>query len=151
MEITLVKHQNLLMPASHQDQELLGGIKAGQGVTVTLKKKRHIQFHRKYFALLNLGFDAWEVSEQEYKGVSVEKNFERFRKDIVILAGFYTPVTNIKGETRLEAKSISFSNMKENEFNKLYKKTIDVLLKRVLKNYTADDVDRVVNELLNFN
>ena len=104
MEITLVKHQNLLMPASLQDQELLGGIKAGQGVTVTLKKKRHIQFHRKYFALLNLGFEAWEISDNEYKGRQVEKNFDRFRKDVSILAGFYTPVTNIKGETRLEAK-----------------------------------------------
>ncbi|MGR3303782.1 MAG: DUF1367 family protein [Candidatus Scalindua sp.] len=142
-EIVLMKMPGgYLIPATDQDKQLVDKIKTGEGITVKYSKKRKLWFHRKYFALLNLGFDAWEPDG--------EKSFERFRKDIVILTGHYSLVTNIKGESRAEAKSISFGNMSEDEFEEVYSITIDVLIKHVMKNYTRDDVDSVVNELLGF-
>ena len=78
------------------------------------------------------------------------KNKERFRKDIAILAGFFDSTVNLKGEVRLEAKSISFAQMDEIEFEALYNQTINVILQSVLTTYTRDDLDAVVEQLLRF-
>lgn len=120
----------------------------GWEVLIERHKKRNYKFHKKLFALLDIGFDAFEPPTQEYKGLPVQKNFKRFRKDVTIAAGFYEAVADINGNVRLEAKSISFAKMEENEFEQLYSKVADVLLQKVLKNYTRPDLDRVVNNIL---
>jgi hypothetical protein len=40
--------------------------------------------------------------------------------------------------------------MDEDEFTQVYSKVADVLLQKVLRNYTRGDLDRVVNEILGF-
>ena len=100
--------------------------------------------------MLNIGFDAWEPPEQEFRGLPVGKNFERFRKDCLIAGGFYEPVANLKGEVRAEAKSISFANMDEDQFNQVYNAVATVLLERVLRHYSRSDLDRVVQQMLGF-
>ncbi len=76
-----------------------------------------------------------------------EKNFDRFRKDIAILAGFYEASYRVNGEVRFEAKSIAFSNMSDDEFEILYTKTIDVIVKHVLTDYTGDELRSVVEQV----
>ncbi len=140
-----------LIPCDEGAREFIEKMKAGVGVRAKITKVRNIKYHRKFFALLNVGFDAWEPPHAEgYRGEPIQKQFERFRKDVTVLAGFYEPVYSMKGEVRLEAKSISFGSMEETEFDALYGKVADVLLQRVLKNYTRDDLDRVVEEILRF-
>ena len=143
---------NLLMPASYHDQELLKKIKVGQTVKLKYTQVRNYAFHKKYFALLNLAFDYWEpiVNVKECRkafAVNPEKNFDRFRKDIIILAGFYEASYRLNGEVRLEAKSISFHSMSEDEFEELYTKTIDVIIKHVLKNYTDEMLRSVLDQI----
>jgi hypothetical protein len=41
----------------------------------------------------------------------VQKNFDQFRKDLTILAGYYESTINLRGEVRLIAKSLNFSAM----------------------------------------
>jgi hypothetical protein len=140
-----------LVPADEQSRETVGRWKLGQGVRVKAAKARDLVKHRKFFAMLNLGFDSWEPSgAQTYKGERVAKNFDRFRKDVLILAGHYEAVHNMKGEVRLEAKSIAFDKMEEDEFLQVYSDVADVLLTRVLKTYTREDLDAVVEQLLGF-
>jgi hypothetical protein len=57
---------------------------------------------------------------------------------------------NLKGETRLTAKSISFANMDEDEFSDLYNAACNVILQRILTNYTRDDLDAVIDRLMGF-
>lgn len=114
---------------------------------------RNSKFHRKFFALLNLGFEAWEPPRQRkrYKGHPVQKNFEQFREDITIAAGFYEQTFDLKGRMKLKAKSISFANMDDAEFEKVYSAVADVLLAGVLVNYSGrDELDVVVNQILGF-
>lgn len=114
---------------------------------------RNSKFHRKFFALLDLGFDAWEPprKRQNYKGHPVQKNFERFREDLTIAAGFYEQTFDLKGRLQLRAKSISFANMDDAEFEKVYSAVADVLLAGVLVNYSGrDELDVVVNQILGF-
>lgn len=149
MKINLIKQQGVLMPATQADIDKLANIKSGQAVEVDVKQKRNVKFHRKFFAMLNIGFDSFEP-DLIHNGQKVQKNFERFRKDVIISAGFYDVTANIKGEVRAEAKSISFGSMSEDEFNELYNACCRVLLQRVLHNYTRDDLDSVVDQLVRF-
>lgn len=127
--------------------------KPGQTVTADIKVPRNNKFHRKYFALIKLAFDQWEPPmDHQFKGQPIEKDLDHFRHDVTIMAGFYTPVWNIKGEMRIEPKSISFDSMTEESFETLYNRTIDVLLKMVLaeRGFTKESVDELVGQLLNF-
>lgn len=139
-----------LIPADDESAAALMRVKAGDLVRVKWARPRNAKFMRKFFAMLNVGFDAWEPPELEHKGLPVQKNFDRFRKDVVIAAGFYDAVANLKGEVRAEAHSISFANMTDDEFEKVYSAVANVLLQKVLRNYTRSDLDRVVEELMRF-
>lgn len=125
----------------------------GEMVEITIKKIRNARFHRKFFALLRVGFDAWEPDRvrYSYKGREIAKNFDKFREDITILAGYYDQVFNIKGEMSLKAKSISFSNMEEGEFARLYDAVADVLLAQVCTRYRdREELDQVVDRIVGF-
>ena len=141
---------SILIPDTEEEKEKLGHIKTNDVVYAEIKHPRNYKFHKKFFAMLKVGYDAWEPAEQEYKGLPVQKNFDRFREDIFIAAGFGEVVLNIRGEARARAKSISFGSMGQEEFDKLYNAVADVLLQKILKTYTKDDLESVVNEIAGF-
>ncbi|ALK97007.1 hypothetical protein AB595_21740 [Massilia sp. WF1] len=150
-EIVLTKTPaGALAPMDPQAADYIAKLKTGAAVRATVKQQRNPRFHKKYFALLNLAFDAWEPAEATYKGQVVSKNFDQFRNDIVCLAGFGEVAINLRGETRVTAKSISFANMAQDEFDNLYNATVNVILKHVLTNYTRDDLDDVIDRLTGF-
>lgn len=132
------------MPATDQDAELLSKIKIGQPTKLTFTRVRNYQFLKKYFALLNLAFDFWEPDEENLIG---EKNFDQFREDIIILSGFYKRSIRLDGSTRVSAKSIAFGNMSEDEFEKLFSKTIDVIIKHVMRDYTGEMLRSIVDQV----
>lgn len=146
-----------LIPACEEASEWLRKKKLGATILVEPREMRNGAFHRKYFALLNLAFDYWKDNAEtlEYRGERVLPDFERFRRDVIILAGFYKPVTNIKGEVRLEAESISFASMDEERFRQLYSATINVLLQRVFNGrvcpkWTEAELRSVADQILEF-
>lgn len=126
--------------------------KTGTVVRADFKEMRNGAFFRKFWSLMQFAFDIWDGTRepQEYKGEPVQANFDRFRKDVTILAGFYEPVYAATGEVRLEAKSLRWDKMSEEEFEQLYSRTIDVILHKVLKNPLITEetlrscVDRVI-------
>ena len=146
MKLYLRKVGNSYIVDSGEDE----GIKQGEIVSAEIKRPRNYRFHKKYFALLNYAFGVWEPECLTWQGKEVGKNFDRFREDITILAGHYTLVETVMGEPKAMAKSVSFGKMTEDEFQDLYSKTIDAILKRVLKNYSREDVDKVVDNIIGF-
>ena len=150
-EIVLMKVSNILVPHDEAAAAFIQKMKAGELTHADFKRVRNYKFHKKYFALIGFAFEQWEPRDGlTYQGMPVAKNKERFRKDVAILAGFFETTVNLKGEVRLEAKSISFAQMDEIEFEALYSKTIDVVLQRILTNYTRDNLDEVVDTLLRY-
>ncbi len=146
----LRKLYNSLVPVDQESADLLEKFKPNAELKCDITRPRNIGFHRKYFALLDLAFDAWEMPVNEYKGVQIEKNRDRFRKDLMIMAGYGYPVVNIKGDVRFEARSMSFGSMDQTEFEALYSRMVDVILQKIMTHYTRDDLDRVVAEVLRF-
>lgn len=143
-----------LVPADDLAEKILTSIKVGEGLSLEAKKARNVRFHRKFFVLLNLAFEVWEPDPcSRYAALGVRKEFEKFRKDIVVLAGHFIETWSLDGELTLEAKSISFANMDELEFREVYSSVLSVVWSRIMRhaNYESEaDVDRVVNELLRF-
>ena len=146
MEAIFKKVNGALHPANESDREILKKFPAGSPVRVKITRVRNYEFLKKYFALLNLAFDYWEPDE-DHVG---EKNFERFRKDVIILAGFYEQYVRVDGSTRIEPKSISFGSMSEDEFADLYTKTIDALVKYVLPRFTGQELRDLVRAIEDF-
>lgn len=140
------------VPANDGEAEKCRKVKLGATVRADVAQVRNAAFHRKWFALVNIAFDVWSESTepQQYKGEMVTPSFERFRKDVTILAGHYKPVFNVRNECRLEADSISFGNMDQETFEKLYSKTIDVILKNILKNTNEESLRALVDEVVRF-
>jgi hypothetical protein len=147
-EILLIKGENGIRIKDTDSEEVLAKVECGTLLKCNILSKRSSLFHRKYFALIKFAFENWTPEEKTFKGQVVQKEINRFRKDIQILAGFYDVVVNLKGEVRYESKSISFNSMEQDEFEKLYSAVIDVILSRVLSQYARKELDKVVDELL---
>ena len=105
-------------------------MEAGEISLVEFVFPRNPQFHRKFMALVKIGFNAWEPNRKRksYKGRAMEKNFEQFRKDIIILAGYSTQTFDLRGRMLLDAQSIKFSSMDDIQFESLYQAVVTVLL-----------------------
>lgn len=154
-EFYMRKVQPNLLEACDEDAErALQKFKLLQPVKVSLKRARNYEFHKRYFALLNYAFEFWEPPElpdgKLRKNVTPEKSFDRFRKDLTILAGYYDAHYRVNGEVRIEAKSISFASMDEDTFEALYSKTIDVILKHVMTHLDEAMLREAVDEILRF-
>jgi len=149
-ELILRKLHSTFVPVDEATLDAMESIRPNAEVKAVITQPRNIAFHRKLFALLKVAFDAWEAPELEYKGQKVVKNFDNFRRDLTILAGFYETYVNVKGEVRLAAKSLSFAKMDETEFEQLYNRFIDVILQKILTHYTRDDLEQVVEKVLRF-
>lgn len=131
----------------------LFNLEPGEMVEIKTVQKRNGKFHRKFFALLNVGYEAWDPGRKHktHKGLPVGKNFEQFREDVTILAGYYEQTFGIDGAMKLKAKSISFASMEQPEFEELYSAVADVLLEHVLSNYAnRAQLDEVVNKVMGF-
>ncbi len=148
MKITIIKEANGLKLADDESFEAASKLKVGTALVCEATQPRNVAFHKKYFALLNFAYENWEPEEKTYKGQVIQKNKKRFRKDIQILAGYGYPVVNIKGDVRFESDSISFGNMAQDEFEKLYQAVLTVIIEKVLTGYDRKELDNVVNHLL---
>ncbi|AWS96520.1 DUF1367 family protein [Citrobacter sp. CRE-46] len=76
-ELHLIKHQSgILIPATPETSDILQSkIKLGAVLVAEFRQVRNPAFHRRFFALLNLGFEYWEptggaISSNERKLVT---------------------------------------------------------------------------------
>lgn len=157
MEILLIKTPGGFMPADDEAQEKCKKFRLGSLAKLDVVQMRNGAFFKKWWALVKLGYDYFaETCEmEEYKGHPIKPEFDHFRKDITILAGFYRPVWNVNGEMRIDAESIAWASMTEERFEKLYSATIDVLLKKVFNgkrvhSWTAEELRAVADQIAEF-
>jgi hypothetical protein len=143
-----------LIPDDEESATLVQSYKVGQPIRCVVTKMRNYKFHKKWFALVKYAFDIWSESAPpiRHKGEAVRPNFDKFRRDLTILAGFYEPVFGVRGELMLEAKSISFANMDDHEFESLFSATLDAVLQKVLsgRGLTEAKLREYVDEVMRF-
>lgn len=143
MEILCRRVPGGLAPESDDEAAKLHKLKAGASVRVTVTQEVNAKFRRKWWALAKYAFGLWSetMPEQQYRGQEVQPNFERFRKDLTILAGHFHPVWTLKGEMRVEANSLSWARMTDDAFEALYSATIDAVLAKILTGSMLTEAD----------
>ena len=153
-KVLVIKSPSGYVCADEESQEFHKGLRLGEVVSADISRPRNIGNHRRWFALAKIAYDSWEneLPSIEYKGMKVQASFDRFRQDLVIQTGRYRPVFNMKGEMRIEADSISFASMTEDEFQKLFSQTIDVILAKILTqgNYTKEKLESLCEQVVGF-
>jgi len=144
MKINVIKMPGgVLMAASDMDAEQLNKFKSGGMFEIELKRPRNSSFHGKVFAFFQYCFSHWS-SDNEYQDEKTQ--FDGFRKDMVILAGYYDTYTRMDGSVRVEAKSLSFGSMSQDDFESLYQALIQVAMDKIFKG--SDE--QVYNKLAGF-
>jgi hypothetical protein len=155
-EILLAKYPGNVFRPLPEWRDEASKIHIGDVLKAKGSSKRSLLFLRKYFALLKVGFDYWEPEEGSItirgKEYTPQKDFERFRKDVIILSGKFHVVSNIRGEAKVEADSIAFGRMSEETFSDLYNATVNVLLEYVqsMEGWSKAEVDLAVGQFLEF-
>jgi hypothetical protein len=143
MKIFLVKSELGWRGDSARDQEQWDELKNGT-YSVEIKKPRNLQFHRKYFALLNTVFEMQDIY----------LDFYDFFADMKIKIGLYEVkamyVEDI-GEVFLHVpKSISFAKMDDTAFERVYSKTIDKAIEFYCPGTTYEEMDKAAKRYLEF-
>lgn len=143
MKINFIKQPGgMLLPASDIEANKMNRFKTGDNYEVDIKLSRNGKFHGKVFSFFNFCFQYWK-GDNEYQDES--KQFDVFRAHLICLAGYHDTYYKIDGGVRLEAKSISYANMTQEEFEGLYSALINAALKNIA--FIDDDA---YNQLIAF-
>lgn len=123
-----------LIPLYNSDYDQKRKLKIGKDYLCEITMPRNYEFHKKFFALLNLFF---ENQSENYK----INDFDTFREIKTMKAGYFKIIVTEKGTTYLP-KSINFASMDNVEFEHFYSKMLDL----VIKELNADE--NMINEML---
>lgn len=142
MKINVTKQPGgVLVPASDMEAEELNRFKTGCVYEIDIKNPRNPHFHGKVFAFFNYCFSYWK-SDREF--MDEKGQFDLFRKNLTVLAGYYDEYYTIKGDVRIEAKSLSYGSMKQEEFEKCYQALIQAAMKHIFLGGDDDTYNRLV-------
>ena len=143
-EITVMKQPGgVLIPATDFDAEKLQRFKNNEVYPASIKIPRNYKFHKKVMKFFEFCFEHWK-SDREFMDESGQ--FKVFRKELTKIAGYYDQYYTIAGEVRIEAKSISFASMEEDEFQELYSALISAAVRTIFPGCGPE----VENRLLSF-
>ena len=139
MKLLLLNTAQGLKPCYDEDYEEKKKLKLGETYAAVITQPRNLGFHRKFFSLIKLAHE--NLPEGIYEP---HPGMDTYRNIVVIKAGFYKGYKSDKG-IYLEADSISFSNMSQEKFEKVYNAVHEVILKDI--GCTSEELE---NEILNY-
>ena len=144
MKINFIKQAGgALIPASDIDSDQMTKYKTNEMYEVDIKLSRNPAFLRKAFAFFNFCFEHW-TAEGEYEHMNNKAQFEVFRSHLTVLAGYYDQYVGIHGDIRVEAKSLSFSSMTEEEFSDCYSALINAACKHIFHSTDTATYNRLI-------
>jgi len=141
MKRTFIKQFDCLLPCDPPTVAAFKKMKNGSILESDFKKKNHYEFHKKLLMLFVSAFEYWEPGEISTEYGRPEKNFDHFRKEITKMAGFYYVVYGIDGSFTIEAKSISFANMDNDEREQVYQKVLTVICEKIFPQFKDFEVE----------
>lgn len=135
MKIFVQNTAHGLVPLYDDDYEEKRKLKIGEVYYCEIKKPRNYMFHCKFFALIKLGHENTRLDLPE----------DAYRAYVVMKAGFADVFELPNGKKMALPKSISFSNMDEDEFQKVYHAVLSIIKKDI-----GVDNDVIEKELQNY-
>lgn len=108
----------LYSPVDDSDFEASKSV--GVGGVVSAKAARNVGFHKKLFALLDVGY------KNQRENVEITSR-EIYRKLKTVEAGFYDEVIDRDGVVHKFPHSLSFDTMSAEKFEKVYNAVLDLI------------------------
>jgi hypothetical protein len=99
---------------------------------------------------MRVAFDNWDAPDIEYNGMIAAKNFDQFRDEVTIRAGYFDLAINGANKVIRLPRSWSFARMDETEFEKLFDQLVTVILAHYLNSFSRNDIDKMVATILGF-
>jgi len=138
IEIVMRRKMGALRPVDALGEELLSELPSGEDVKVTITRSRNLLFFRKFHALLAVLFP-----HQSYYPTQT-----KFRKAVQIALGYCEETILPSGKIMVEAESIAFHKMKEEDFEQLMKRFFELAETRILPGIDRKDVEREWEEVM---
>lgn len=129
MKILVRNSFNGLIPLFPSDYDEKRKLKLGNIYECDIRNPRNIGFHKKFFALVNIG----------HENTKLDMPFEAYRRYITIKAGFFKAYETPKG-VYYDPESISFSNMEQDRFEEVYSRVLDKIIEDI--GATKEDIER---------
>lgn len=123
MKLQLLNTPQGLKPCYDEDYDEKKKLKIGEIYEAEIKLQRNPKFHRLFFSLLNAGYSL--LPERTQNGF---RSVEGFRSYLLVAAGFYDTYFNPRLREFVEMpKSLKFSSMDNEEFERMYNAVKDVI------------------------
>jgi hypothetical protein len=129
-----------LVPCAAVDEEALEAFPEGRDLSITIKRARSYRQHKFFFALLQKiceNNDDYKTPEQLLVYLKVRLGYVeelKFHNDTV----WWT------------TKSISFGTMGQDEFQKFFNGSLDVIVTEIIPGLDRDDIIREVEDMVGF-
>lgn len=151
--IALIRTEQGFAPANEFWAKKVAHYKVGAYLIGNIVQPRDGTFHRLAFAMLQFGFDYWHppaVLLVDGIPVDVDRNFEVYRKNVTVQAGYYDVCAQLDGSVKLEPQSISYESMEEGEFREWFFAVKEVLWTQIFSSIQAFDEQSFENIMLEF-
>lgn len=126
-----------LVPLYDSDHDLKQRLRVGSTVRCRVSLPRNYEFHKKFFALVRLTYDNLPMPLVERWNIrSVDDMLRRFKRDL----GYFTSSVNELGESEIEYRSISFAAMDEEEFERFYNGSVNLVLDKYIRGLEREDL-----------
>ena len=142
-ELFVIKTQNgQFIPACEDDWEIAKKYKVGEMYRARIDKPRNLKFLQKFMVLISVIFEI----QTHFN------NKEALRYWLIMKAGHFDLYVVPNGTNIYIPKSISFANMDEVQFSKVYNDVINVALghEKICAGNTQEEIDEQVNLILGF-
>lgn len=135
MKIYLHNTLSGLIPLYPSDMGEKKKLKLNTDYLATVVNPRNILFHKKFFALVNIG----------HQNTRLELPFEAYRAYVIMKAGYVKSYTTGAG-TFLLPESISFANKDQAQFEEIYSRVLDVIIKDI--GATKEDIEQHLSSFM---
>lgn len=131
------------------------------GGAIAEAERQYLAGYIRYLTILAGSGEILQETEKAYneqqglyrvRDVALVKSFEAFRRWATIQAGFYDEFILPDNTRRREACSIAFANMREAEFQEVYKATLNVLWNYILFRAfrSQQEADNAASQLMGY-
>ena len=124
-----------LVPLYPSDMDEKRKLKLGQDYVCEVTNPRNVGFHKKFFAMLNVG----------YENTKLDMPFDTYRKYLLMKAGYFVAYTTPKG-VFYDARSISFAKMPQDEFEEVYSRVLDKVIEDI--GLTNEEVEQALTNFM---
>ena len=152
---TCVRDIKSLFPVDPFSIDFFDRMGYGEVVQGEFVRKRDYIKHKKFFALLKVGYEFWTPAAvpdpfDPRRWIVPEKSMDAYREHVIVKCGYYVAFHFPDGSCQVRAKSISFGSMGQDEFDTLYDNAITVIMSTTQDNLPRADYERAAAQIMDF-